>query len=350
MADFITQLAERALGAAPVVQPQILSMFAPEPSSYPMGLAGDDEASVSSGNLNRDPIHPAMEVPPVWDVPKEMPKDTAVAQRKEQGAIAPITPPTPSGTSDVSPEPRQPAGAHPSERTIVSGREDRRSLFSVMPGAPQRTAESRPDTSHLSESGSSEREAIPGKYQQNRFRATTMRPQAPPGARPETPHHAAPGPTPRALPEDLYLGPPIAGDESGQVESRTIRTLVDTGQGAAPTPVPASPGPETSLAASESMPEVKATSDHPAPPAAAPGVTPRMVRPLLDDHPDRRPRELRATESEPSTPTIRVAIGRIEVRAITPPPRPLVQQMAPARPAPTLSLDDYLKQRNGEQR
>src|SRR5215208_2534481 len=124
MADFITQLAERALGAAPVVQPQILPMFAPEPSSYPMGLAGDDEASVSSGNLNRDPTHAAMNVPPVWDVPKEVPKDAAVAQRKEQGAIAPITPSPPSGTSDVSPVLRQPAGTRPSERTIASGRED----------------------------------------------------------------------------------------------------------------------------------------------------------------------------------------------------------------------------------
>jgi hypothetical protein len=349
MGDFITQLAERALGVAPVVQPQILPMFAPEPSSYPTGSAGDDEASVSSGHLSRDPTHPAMKVPPVLDVPKELPKDTAVAQRKEQGIIAPTTLP-PSGTSDVSPEPRQPAGARPSERPVASGREDRRSQFSVTPGSPRRTAESRPETSQVSEADSSEREAIPGKHQQNQFWATTRRPQASPGARPETSHHAEPGPTPRALPEDVSLGPPTAGDESGQVKPRTIRTLVDTGQGAAPTPVPASPGPEVSLAASESMPEVKATSERPAPPAAAPGVTPRMARPLLDDDPDRGPREPRTTESEPSTPTIRVAIGRIEVRAITPPPRLLAQQMAPARPAPTLSLDDYLTQRNGEQR
>ena len=52
-----------------------------------------------------------------------------------------------------------------------------------------------------------------------------------------------------------------------------------------------------------------------------------------------------AVRSEP-VPTINVTIGRIEVRA--------VHQPAPARPpvaeprAPLLSLDDYLKQREGE--
>jgi hypothetical protein len=47
-------------------------------------------------------------------------------------------------------------------------------------------------------------------------------------------------------------------------------------------------------------------------------------------------------------PTIQVHIGRVEVRAImspAPPPRP-----KPPRRGPTLSLDEYLKQRNGGQR
>ncbi len=51
--------------------------------------------------------------------------------------------------------------------------------------------------------------------------------------------------------------------------------------------------------------------------------------------------------SSSSTPTIQVTIGRIEVRAIPPPVAPTQR---PRTLRPTLSLDDYLKQRNGGQR
>ena len=47
-------------------------------------------------------------------------------------------------------------------------------------------------------------------------------------------------------------------------------------------------------------------------------------------------------------PTIKITIGRVDVRAImpaAPAPRP-----APARPSPALSLEDYLKQREGGRR
>jgi hypothetical protein len=43
-------------------------------------------------------------------------------------------------------------------------------------------------------------------------------------------------------------------------------------------------------------------------------------------------------------PTIRVSIGRIDVRAVTPPPAS--RRPAPKRPGPSLPLDAYLKQRN----
>ena len=47
--------------------------------------------------------------------------------------------------------------------------------------------------------------------------------------------------------------------------------------------------------------------------------------------------------SEPAQPTIQVTIGRVEVRAVTP-PAPPARPPRPA-PAPSLALDDYLKQR-----
>ncbi len=49
-----------------------------------------------------------------------------------------------------------------------------------------------------------------------------------------------------------------------------------------------------------------------------------------------------------AAPVIRISIGRVEVRAVmptAPAPRP-----APARPRPGLSLDDYLKEREGGKR
>jgi len=51
--------------------------------------------------------------------------------------------------------------------------------------------------------------------------------------------------------------------------------------------------------------------------------------------------------SSPPAPAIQVTIGRIEVRAIMPPVTPPQRSHTPG---PTLSLDDYLKQRNGGQR
>lgn len=49
-----------------------------------------------------------------------------------------------------------------------------------------------------------------------------------------------------------------------------------------------------------------------------------------------------------TTPTIKITIGRVDVRAVMPPspaPRP-----TPARSGPSLSLEDYLKQREGGRR
>lgn len=51
-----------------------------------------------------------------------------------------------------------------------------------------------------------------------------------------------------------------------------------------------------------------------------------------------------AVKSE-TAPTIRVTIGRIEVRAKMPPPSK-TQRAAPVKTSPTLSLNDYLKQRS----
>ena len=54
-------------------------------------------------------------------------------------------------------------------------------------------------------------------------------------------------------------------------------------------------------------------------------------------------------QREAPAPSIRVTIGRIEVRAIMPAKEPAARPPT-RRPGPKLSLDDYLKQQNGGQR
>lgn len=82
----------------------------------------------------------------------------------------------------------------------------------------------------------------------------------------------------------------------------------------------------------------------PAPPARPPGSGVVVAQPQMTRHaepPPHSPAESRAIPAP--APTIKVTIGRVEVRAIMPPaaaPRP-----ARARPGPALSLEDYLKQR-----
>ncbi len=299
MADFITRLAERALGVAPVVQPVMPSMFAPEPTSHSTGLERDNEATTSPGDLDQPRAPSAQETPPAQDALTGRPAD-AMAQQEDQSGVA---------------------------------------LSSATPGSPRVTPESRLGSSHLSESGSSERGAMTGKEdQRGSVRTTARHPQTPP----ETLHRAEPGPTrrgalstsQRVLPENLPLGLPSAEDESGEAVFRPLRTLLDRGQGETLPPVP-SPGAQASLDASEDTP---------------PPIAPRMVRPQLDGYLERGPQEPRVAAPESSAPAIRVTIGRIEVRAITPPPMPPAQRTTPARPGPELSLDDYLKQHNGGHR
>jgi hypothetical protein len=55
-------------------------------------------------------------------------------------------------------------------------------------------------------------------------------------------------------------------------------------------------------------------------------------------------KDIHAKTPEPPIPTIKVTIGRVEVRAV---PQPQVHNPSPAMKKPVLSLDEYLKQHNG---
>ncbi len=112
------------------------------------------------------------------------------------------------------------------------------------------------------------------------------------------------------------------------------------GQALVPGPVPALP--------SAASPALRAESDivEPLLPSAYPSMQTGRMGPSVT-----RKRVAQQFSESPATPTIRVTIGRIDVRAVTPTPPPAVSP-APVRAQrarPALSLDDYLKQRNGGQ-
>ena len=305
MADFIARLAERALEAAPVVQPPIPSMFAPEPTTSSAGLAWDEETP------SEDPDRPLLP-PTVAPSPKKMPEDTATARSEVQGAH--LTPPLPSGASILA-DPRRLAESRPLEHGVTSGQEDQ----STAPSTPNNVRRS-PDAA-----GPDLFENKVALEQEDRQSLSSGSPRETSESRPGTSHLVEP---------DL---------------SERWGTLVDNGRGTTPSPA-ASPGTRGTVDAGGGTMGSETIPVRSAPPAAAPLVAPGVVRPQLNDELDRGPREPRMAEPEPPAPTIRVAIGRIEVRAITPPPPPPTQRPAPAQPGPALSLDDYLKQRNGERR
>jgi hypothetical protein len=66
---------------------------------------------------------------------------------------------------------------------------------------------------------------------------------------------------------------------------------------------------------------------------------------LLPHRPTVDPVEIRQPSTSPHT--VRVSIGRIEVRAVMPPPAPSTR---PERPRPKPSLDDYLRSQRGGRR
>lgn len=83
-------------------------------------------------------------------------------------------------------------------------------------------------------------------------------------------------------------------------------------------------------------------------PDLEPDIHARMLSPKVMTEVEPIIRERAKPETQTSSmPTIKVSIGRIEVRAVTP---PVIPRPKRARAAPLMSLQEYLKQRNGGQR
>lgn len=322
MGDFLTRLSERTLGTAQVVQPMIAPVFAPEPPTEPV-------------NFKRD-----SEVPGNWSpsVRETQPTPNASAERREdQGTVAYTMSTRHRETPDTRSDPHRPGESRSLEREVAFRHENERDPAPIE--SPRSTPE--PESSLLSNSDHSERRTISRKEDRREpSPAAARHPEAPA----EPLRHADPAlpgvisTSHDVLSEGSPIGPSSADDESDEAEFQPVRVLLDRIE--TPTPRP--------------LPETWASSDargsgatlDPREPSDVPRlITPRVLRPRFEDFPERGSRESRG--AAPESPTIRVAIGRIEVRAVTP---PAARPPTPARTGPSLSLDDYLKQRNGGQR
>lgn len=138
----------------------------------------------------------------------------------------------------------------------------------------------------------------------------------------------APATGPQQRPEPLQPRDPLGSNEGNR---RAVSTEV----------VVARPMETPAAATIERAPAPVVHEQAPAPPPGA------ALRPQIAVMPPARsPRPLahRLEETAMTQPTIHVTIGRVEVRA-TPPPAPS-QKKGPSKPA-VMSLDEYLRQRNG---
>jgi hypothetical protein len=134
----------------------------------------------------------------------------------------------------------------------------------------------------------------------------------------------------------------------------TLSPSVDSPVSAARVAAPPSPSPVAGPPSPAPIAEPSAFARRE--PAAQPppviGLRPR-IEPASSDRPAIRPAQsgkpVGSQQRATNGPILRVHIGRIEVRALVPPaPAPPASQRTP--PGPRLSLEDYLRSRDGDRR
>jgi hypothetical protein len=157
----------------------------------------------------------------------------------------------------------------------------------------------------------------------------------PPADGPAPPHPAV-GPPPRQSAPD---GQPEASQVATEQNVNRLSTRIDASEPTGERPAqPAAPAPEPLAKPARAEPNA---ADWPGPPARPGGLLGEPARlPDFQQAGGRNPARPGAPAQLP--PTIKVTIGRIDVRAVSPPPaaRPS------GGPKPLLSLEEYLARRN----
>jgi len=357
MSPFLESLLARSLQPAESIRPRRVSRFEPvrgfgegaeageglpaasplapppEPSALPPpGPSAGDEPAASTIRLTPTPRLEAQRRSAVAPAP------TPAEAPRTVGLLPPaeplVRPPMPLPTA-AEPLPDRPSPAqHPSAVASVVPRSTAQPQAVEAAPSPKPVAEVEPSVLRdvggpparaPHESGTDEPRPAPG------MRVRPAAPVPPPVAlAPQAEHPAPPQP-----PKSTTLQPTVSMTEETPPQaptprsSRLARLPIEPRTVAEPSTADLGPQP------------LEARRDAALPPANPPMPLPVVV-------PDVRPRQ--TAPGEPAfappapaeaTPTIRISIGRIEVRAVTPAPPP---RRKPSRPAPALSLDEYLKQ------
>lgn len=257
MADFLTRLAERALGVAPTAQPRVASLFDPGPRVASLFATGPRVAV------------DAAESAALSDESRVMSGDRILL------------------ADDRVPSVRSPAIAHVSSTVLEDS----------SPVGPQQAVRDARDT-------------MPSPHPMNQLSPVDSR--ADEGPRPESKPFVTQG-KPVSRPDRETSGP--RGPESAGSRSKIARI------------------------GSQSVPSSRKPITLPS----------QAARPVQRAEPIRRRDPADSVTAPSPSPTVRVTIGRVEVRAILPPPPPAARTAA-VRSGPAPSLEEYLKRPNGERR
>ncbi len=309
MSDYFTRLAERALGVIETVKPRVPSRF--ERGAYALSLMPsveqDDEKSAMLEEVDPPPRMPAQ------DPPLPRPKDQ---DRTRSGPPRAEESPRDIIRSDLAP----PAPKVPK-------------AF-LAPKVPKAPGESRRASTPPVTVAAAQSESVAGAK-----RHVPIDPPRPANAV-VSPTRDAPAKEAARLNRRTEIHPFHARTESHPVKTSIFN---ETSVQVTARPVPGPPAPMKPRVPSKPAVE---SDPHPSFDEAT-----RVLRPRKRDEHDPAPgspvwdRERRA---EPSgEPTIKVTIGRVEVRAVMEPPKAPVQQRKAASRA--IALDEYLK-RHAERR
>jgi hypothetical protein len=408
VADYLSRLVDRTLGLFPTVQPDVPPAFATEtaeiaPYDAPHGRPPPGRVTHHTGpSPQRPTLHPEPPERPGMDTPAITREEDEEPDTGERGYDVP--PSTAAGPPDRTGSP--PARGAGSSVTESTGEREEIGHHPAGPGQEddeplpdpekyrRRPAITLPDTT------------VPDETREPEGSRVLPDPrEAPP---PESPAELVENPTgPSEPPIDLDESPTGSsrsgarpaerpGTERGETEvavSPRRRGTPGVKEHAAPPadatvpdrrarpgrPRPTAPDHPTSQAAGDEgrdltigreerertpepaadargLPLAEPASSGRAEPSSGPPRRPVPDTPLVPV--SGRPRATPAAEfvgaphkregtQEASSPTVRITIGRVEVRAVTPEP---AQPLPAARPEPALSLEDYLRQRDGGRR
>ena len=313
MTDFLTRMARAALGLTPVAKALVASRYAPAPE--PAEQVVETEAPPTREE-------PSVHTPTRLAQRLETASTAAPPPQRLETASTATPPPRPAATiaraAVVVGPPPMPASV-PTATRAIEQREPARSREPIAVDAPRRSERTERTEEPATRPPTRRVDRTPTALDAVEVRDST---------------EPSRGPRPIAPPESMRRrgAEPARSGEPAAVTTRAVAGEPAPISAAPPPPPPISPLIEVSSRERPSSSEQPSARERS---SARPPAPP--VRGRLDE---------RVPETPAEPPSIRVTIGRVEVRAVTPPPP--AEPPPPAKPR--ISLDDYLRSHRGRSR